>query len=272
MNRPGDPSPQPPDESPAEAGFRLRPISGADVPTGGHAPHHNPAPALKIRPLADPAAAIPSPPTGADHTPIEVLDPDGVLKPHARTHLNPHYETRLARFLASRLRSTRDWLYLISLALLVVALIGFLFQLKPLLHLGGVGVVLANILMLVDGIAYLMVVPFRTSLAQGLGVLLVPPYAVYYWIKHWDRMRKPLFSTVGSFLPIGIAALAYFAYEEAPVIWDKVEQADRVVEKAIGIEPGPAPAAQPRQPSVADQAKQVLGNEANIIQQLAKPQ
>lgn len=258
--------------SPAAA-FKLRPIEGIDAPAAAPA-HPAPGPALRVRPLAaaESAPAAVQPPA-ADPRPIEVLDPDGLLAQQAhRTHLNPHYETRLARFAARFLRTTRDRLYLLTLALLVVVLIGFLFKLKPLLHLGSVGVVATNILMLVDGVFYLIVLPFRDSLAKGLGTLLVPPYAVYYWFRNWGHLKKPLTSTVGSFLPIALAGLAYFLYEESPVIWSKVEQADRAVEKAVGIEPGPAPAPRPARPSVADQAKQVLGNEANIIQQLAQPQ
>ncbi len=266
--------PNPAPVEPANGGFQLRPVEGIDVPTAHHA-SATPGPALQVRPLAsaEPAPAQVHPPTDRDARPIEVLDPDGLLaKQTHRTHLNPHYETRVARFAARLLRTTRDRLYLLTLALLVVTLIGFLFKLNPLLHLGTVGVILVNILMLVDGVLYLSILPFRQSLAQGLGVVLVPPYAVYYWYKHWSSLRKPVLNTVGSFLPIILASLAYLAYEEAPLVWEGIEKADRVVEKAVGIEPGPALAPRPPQPSVTDQAKQVLGNEANIIQQLAQPQ
>ena len=255
------------------AGFKLRPIEGIDVPQPDQtAP--TPLPALQVRPLAtaDPAPEA-APPPLRDERPIKVLDPYHFAdKQKKRTHLNPHYETRFARFVAHFLRVTRDRLYLLTLFLLVVILIGFLFTLKPLIHLGTVGVVVVNIAMLVDGVFYLVVLPFRHSLAEGLGVVLVPPYALYYWYKHWDRMRKPVWNTVTAFTPLLLAGLAYFFYEESGVIWSKVEQADQVVEQAIGVPPRSQPGAQPRQPSVTDQAKQVLGNESNIIQQLAQPQ
>lgn len=270
-----DPAPAPmTGPEPAGVGFRLRPIEGVDAPQGNVA-HPAAAPVLQVRPLlaAEPAPAEVRPPAARDDRPLEVLDPDNLLGRQAhRTHLNPHYETRLARFAARFLRTTRDRLYLLTLALLVIVLIGFLFKVRPLVHLGAVGVVATNILMLVDGVLYLLVLPFRDSLAKGLGALLVPPYTIYYWFRNWGHLRKPLTSTVGSFLPIALAGLGYFLYEESPVIWGGVQQADRVVERALGGQPGPAPAPRPAQPSVADQAKQVLGNEANIIQQLAQPQ
>ena len=254
-------------------GLKLRPVEGIEAPTA-QADHHAAAPALQVRPLAASAVASATiPPPAADSRPIEVLDPDhwAARQAHA-PHLNPHYETRLARWVARLLRETRDRLYLLSIALLVLTLIGFLFKIKAIVHLGAVGVVFVNIVMLVDGVLYLIVLPFRQSLAEGLGVVLIPPYAIYYWIKHWDRLRKPLLSTIGAFTPIFLAGLAYGMYEEAPVIWEKVEEADRAVEKAVGIDRGPARAPGPPQPGIADQAKQVLGHEANIIQDLAKPQ
>ena len=255
-------------ESPPIA-LKLRPVEGA-APPASRAPTA-PGPALHVRPLAATPPTVAAP-KAVDATPIEILDPDGrVARPSRRVPLNPHYETRAARWLAARLRVTRDRLYLASLALLVATLIGFLFKLKAVMHLGTVGVVLANLLMLVDGICYLLVLPFRESLAQGLATLF-PPYALAYWVKHWGQLRKPVLNTLASFTPILLAGIAYACYEEAPVILREVERADRAVEKALGVQPGPASAPEPRQPSVADQAKEVLGGEANVIQQLAQPQ
>ena len=261
-----------------DGGLKLRPVAGLDVP-GEHEPRHPSAPALQVKPLVAADAPLMSMHQAdaekpRDRRPIEVLDPHRFARKQAqRTHLNPHYETRFARFLARVLQHTRDRLYLVTLGLLVLALLGYLFKAKALLHLAAVGIVVANIAMLVDGVLYLVVLPFQHSLAEGLGTLLVPPYAAYYWWKHWARMKRPVVNTVRSFTPLVLVALAYVLYEEAPVIMDKVEKADRVVEKAIGIEPGPEnPTPRPRQPSVTDQAKQVLGGEANIIENLAQPQ
>ena len=190
-----------------EPGLKLRPVEGLDqpgVPTPGTA---HPAAPLHVRPLA---AAEPAPVAApsVDERPIQVLDPYHFAdKQKRRVPLNPHYETRIARAAARFLRINRDRLYLISLALLVTTLIGVLFHLKPLLHLGMVGVVLANAsLMLVDGILYLLVVPFRESLAEGIGATLFPPY---HWIRHWDRMRGPFLGTVRSFVPVLLAGLVW---------------------------------------------------------------
>ena len=256
-----------------QGGFKLRPIEGLDVPsTAEPTPTHR-AP-LQVRPLThDEPPVTPEPARSVvDSGPMEVLDPYHFAdKQKKRVRLNPHYETRFARFITNFLRVTRDRLYLLTLLLLVVILIGFLFSLKPLIHLGTVGVVVVNIAMLIDGLFYLFVLPFRHSLAEGVMVLF-PPYGIYYWYKHWDRMRKPVWNTVTAFTPILLAGLAYLFYEESSAIWNKVEQADQVVEKAVGIQPGTDNGPRSRQPSVADQAKQVLGQESNIIQQLAQPQ
>lgn len=256
-----------------DAGLKLRPIAGPAEPAAREAPAA-PGPALRVRPLApaDDARAAARRGSGvppADDRPVEVLDPDHLLDPRRPARLNPHYETRAARWAARVLRETRDRLYLLTIGLLVLALLAYLFQAKALQHLAFVGVVLANIAMLVDGLLYLVVLPFRHSLAQGLGTLF-PPYAIYYWVKHWDRMRRPVVNTIRSFTPILLVSLAYLLYEEAPLIERGVQEADRAVVNALGGAPAPAPS--PNRPTVADQAKQVLGNEANVIQQLAQPE
>jgi hypothetical protein len=204
-----------------------------------------------------------------------MLDPDH--RDEARPfRLNPHYETRLARFVARVLRGLRDWLYVISLAFLAVTAVGWAFKSRMALHLGALGVVATNVSMLVVGLFYLVVLPFRDSLAKGLGALLLPPYAVYYWVAHWDKMRKPVLNTLRSFTPILLVGLAYLLYEEAPVIEKGVERVEQVVEKAeatlgggarAGSEAAPGPAA----PSVAEEAKRVIGGEAKAIEDLARP-
>ena len=257
-----------PAAAPEAAGLKLRPVEddAAHAPSSTHAA----AAPLQFRPLAhdhDVAPAMPQ--SKVDERPIEVLDDDHRLDGTRRQpRFQTHYDTKLARFAARVLRETRDRLYLVTIGLLVLGLIGFLFKLKGLLHLAAVGVVATNILMLVDGVLYLFVLPFQHSLGEGLGTLF-PPYAVYYWYRHWGRMKRPVVNTARSFTPILLVGIAYGLYEEAPVIEAEFEK----VEKAVGIEPGKAaPPAQPRQPGVVDQAGQVIGQESRIIQQLAQPQ
>jgi hypothetical protein len=65
-------------------------------------------------------------------------------------------------------------------------------------------------------------------------VILLPPYAIYYWVTRWDRMRKPVFRVLGSFTPILLVGLAYFFYEEAPLIGKEATQVAGAVEKGLG--------------------------------------
>ncbi|HVV99221.1 MAG TPA: hypothetical protein VHB77_02705, partial [Planctomycetaceae bacterium] len=131
---------------------------------------------------------------------------------------------RIGRFIARRLRRLRDWLYLISVAAGVAMLIGFLFKYTLALHLGAAVIIIANIGMLVVGAAYLVTIPFTDGPVQGLACLLLPPYAIYYWIAHWHKMRKPVKNTLGAFLPIALVGLAYFFYEEGPALEQAVEK------------------------------------------------
>ncbi|HJT34581.1 MAG TPA: hypothetical protein VJ783_21305 [Pirellulales bacterium] len=151
-----------------------------------------------------------------------------------------------ARFAARRLRKLRDLLYVISLASMVAILFGCLFKWKVALHAGAVIIVAANVGLLVVGLIYLVSLPFKDHMFKGLACLLVPFYGLYYWGKHWRRMRRPVMNTVTAFLPMVLVGLAYFGYEAAPMIeerWPEIEQ--RIdqeyerLESALG-ESGPA--------------------------------
>jgi DNA-directed RNA polymerase subunit RPC12/RpoP len=165
-----------------------------------------------------------------------VLDPHRLSEVHSSLGPPPRWTllpSLTARFATRRLRRLRDWLYVVSLAFLVMVLIGYLFQLKILLHLGALGVIAANIGMLATGVVYLVALPFRESLLQGLANLIIPFYAIYYWTTRWPRMKTAVFRTLGAFVPILLVAVAYLAYEEAPVVESTIEKEVPALEKAI---------------------------------------
>jgi hypothetical protein len=262
-------------------GLRLRPLADDGESGEGLDPRHAAASGPRVRPLApEDAARLRSDlieEAVRDHRPPAVLDPDHRDRAQAaRFWLNPHYETRLARFVARNLRALRDWLYVISLVFLALAVVGFVFKSRAVLHLGAVGVVATNIGMLCVGVFYLVVLPFRDSLAKGLGTLLLPPYAVYYWVTRWDAMKKPVVNTLRSFTPILLVGLAYLFYEEAPLIERGVGRVEKAVErgeKALGVAPDSkaATARGPGEPSAAKEAVRVIGGEAKAIEDLARP-
>jgi hypothetical protein len=212
-----------------------------------------PAP-MRLRPIAeegqaDEAGASPlrQPlPTGTPADPYNVLGESGPMQtvgqpPKVRN-------TLLIRLELKVLRKTRNWLYVVSVVSLGLAAYGYFLQIKSALHWGIMGVVASNISMLVVGVAYLVSIPFKEGLLYGLGNLLCPPYAVYYWVTRWSKMKKAVLNTVGSFLPIVLVALAYFLYEEAPVIEKRfeaelpgLEKKFEAIEKPIhnAIDPGP---------------------------------
>ena len=134
-----------------------------------------------------------------------------------------NFPSLTARLIARLLRKTRDVLYYVSLASLVLILYGFLFKAKMLMHIGAVLIVGSNIGMFYVGASYLFTLPFKDSLRQGLACL-VPFYAVYYWITRWHRMRKAVLNTLAAFIPMLLVALAYFFYQEAPAIEHEVER------------------------------------------------
>lgn len=166
-----------------DQGLRLRPLAVAGAPDEDHDPRLARAPDVIVRPLAPDDAVrlkahVDDDLEARDQRPPAVLDPYHYEKPSRRFHLNTHYETRLARFVARILRSVGGWLYLVSLAFFTVLVVGFAFKNRAALHIGAMGIVVTNLGMLVDGLFYLLVLPFRDSLAKGLGVILLPPYAI----------------------------------------------------------------------------------------------
>jgi hypothetical protein len=162
----------------------------------------------------------------------KLVDPSGGNREHSAAGPPSFWmilPSLTARFFAGRLRSLRDWLYVVSLVGLVIALYGYLFSLRGALHTGAIIVVAANISMLCVGVTYLVMLPFKDSLVTGLANLF-PPYAVYYWIKHWKKMRRPVLNTLASFLPIALVGLAYLVYEEAPVLKKKLPEIEQKLE------------------------------------------
>lgn len=170
-----------------------------------------------------------------------VIDPYASKESHSSAGPPPFWvnaPTLAARFFASRFRTLRDWLYVVSVASLILVLYGYIFQSKSMMHLGAVAVVVSNISMLCVGVAYLVSLPFKESLFQGLANLFIPFYAIYYWSTRWHKMRRPVYKTLGSFVPILLVGIAYAVYEEADVI---KEQASKIEEKLEHFDPSASP-------------------------------
>ena len=117
--------------------------------------------------------------------------------------------------------------------------------------------------MLVDALFYLLTLPFRDSPVKGIGVILLPPYAIYYWVTRKGPNEEAGAPGVGLICTILLVGLAYLFYEEAPLIGKGAKQVEGSVEKgaqkvarmfekgekAIGIGPsskGPAEGGQGR--------------------------
>jgi hypothetical protein len=142
-----------------------------------------------------------------------------------------------ARLIARWLRKARDFLYLISVASLVTVALGFVFKAKTAMHLGAAVIVPVDGWMLYVGLAYLVTLPFKENMGQGLACLFVPGYIFYYWFTHWKQMRRPVLNTLFAFVPLLLLALAYFFYTEEPAIKAAIErelpQLERKVDKEL---------------------------------------
>lgn len=193
-----------------------------------------------------------------------VLDPHGFSRSKGKAGPPPiwvNMPTLSARFIARKLRDLRDWAYVISILGLVMALVGYLFQQKTLLHLGGFVVVAANIGVLCVGTSYLLMLPFKESFWKGL-FCLFPPYAIYYWASNWSRLKRPVVKTLGAFLPIVLVGWAILIYRETPIVEKKIEENLPEIEKKIDdtldrveSEILPPPKAKSGDPSKNDESK-----------------
>ncbi|WP_406694979.1 hypothetical protein V5E97_28445 [Singulisphaera sp. Ch08] len=231
-------------EEEASPALRLRPLTGEE-PTEALGKLLSAPPPLKVRAAESDPRIIAEMISEPDAPPLShgrpsdnytVTDPHHLTRAQSSSGPPPLWKlfpTMSARWLARNLRTLRDWLYVASVACLVLVLIAYLFQWKTLLHLGALGVVASNISMLYVGLAYLISLPFKESLGHGLANLLIPFYAIYYWSTRWGRMKTAVYKTVGSFLPIALVGLAYLIYEEAPVVEAAIKQKLPALEKRI---------------------------------------
>lgn len=231
-------------EAPA-GGLRLRPIE-SEAQRG---PMHllDAPPPLSLRPSEGQAGAWPSAVSqeaeddrlrkhGHNYTVGRSFDGQSRHRSSGPPPLWWNLPSLTGRAISRLLRKTRDLLYYISLASLVLMLYGFLFKVKSLLHIGSVVIVASNISMFWVGASYLISLPFKDSLLQGLACVLVPGYLLYYWANRWHQLRKAVWNTLAAFVPMLLVALAYFFYKEAPVIQAEIErQAPRVEAEADEI-------------------------------------
>lgn len=174
--------------------------------------------------------------SGRRHEEYAFHDAGRDTRPHSSAGPPPllvNLPTLTARFIARHFLALRNWLYVVSVGSLVVVLLGYLYQSRLVLHLGAALVIASNISMLVVGIAYLVTLPFKESFWTGLANVLIPFYAVYYWVTRWSRMKRPVLNTVGSFLPIALVALAYVVYEDAPAVEQAAEKEFPVLEERV---------------------------------------
>jgi hypothetical protein len=131
--------------------------------------------------------------------------------------------SQIARVLSHFFLKIRNWLYVASVVGLLIALYGYLFSWMNMLHIGATIVIAANISMLVVGVVYLVSLPFKESFHHGLANVLIPFYAIYYWSTRWQKMKRPVVNTLGSFLPIFLVAIAYIVFEEREPIEHALE-------------------------------------------------
>jgi hypothetical protein len=137
----------------------------------------------------------------ADRAPIP-LDPDYVPPSLSTGHDQTSQILITARArLYSTVRSIlkkiewiENWLYIISVFFLMVAIVGLLLEYRPLAHFGAVWVVISSILLAAFG---------------GIQVIIKPlQYGIFG--TSWKTMKKQIRHAVAAFIPLIILIASYF--------------------------------------------------------------
>lgn len=105
-------------------------------------------------------------------------------------------------------RWLNDSAYLLSIPFIAVLFFGVLLHNRPLALLGATLVVLLNLSRLVTGLTNLILIPFKDSPIQGL-LFLIPPVGIFYCLKQWKRVKKPLKRIAEPAITIAAVALAF---------------------------------------------------------------
>ena len=179
----------------ATSNLALAPLTG-DGTSGGWGAALKPKPSPMDQaegedPELDPMAA----PTGLKHR----GGPSKAVKGGWRNELVP------ARKLLRWLNETS---FLVSLPFLMMILLGVMLKNRQLAILGATVAVLLNVGRFAVGLADLVAIPFRESLAQG-ALFLIPPLMFVYAANHWKNVEKAVKRVAGPALTIGLIVLAF---------------------------------------------------------------
>jgi predicted Zn finger-like uncharacterized protein len=156
-------------------------------------------------------------PSGAENIPKEFLPESAPYKLDKRFEPPPSAESpapsqRLMearagwRHMVRNLLKTQAWIeeaiYLVLLLFWLIGAYAFLFELKQLAWSMLGPLLICSILLMMLGGFEVFVIPFTESLRHGLAFLLIPPYAIYYIVTRWKKMKRPFRKAISAFLPL----------------------------------------------------------------------
>ena len=106
------------------------------------------------------------------------------------------------------LRWIDDWAYLISVPFIILAIFAIAIENRGLVHIGAVGVALANYGRFWTDLLAIFVRPFKEGPIHGLAFLF-PPYGIYYLWTRRDKFKPTFRRLLTSCIPIVLVVLAY---------------------------------------------------------------
>lgn len=106
------------------------------------------------------------------------------------------------------LRNANDFAYLISIAFFLLLLVAIVLRQRNLAVMGATGVILVNIGRLAINGFYVLIVPFKIGIKQGI-LFLIPPFTFYYLVKYWARMKQAALRLAGPAIAILAVVLVF---------------------------------------------------------------
>ena len=120
----------------------------------------------------------------------------------------PGVYRRPLRWVLKVLRNISDIAYLISLAFILVILVGIIMNSRSVAIIGAAGVVIPNLIRVGISAASFVALPFLAGPVKGI-LFFIPPFTFYFLYRNWNRMKKAILRVVGPLVPIVIVVLIY---------------------------------------------------------------
>lgn len=112
------------------------------------------------------------------------------------------------RVLLGMIQSLGDFAYLVMIPFIPLIAFGITMKNRDVAVIGATGIVLCNLWRFITNGIALCVMPFKSSLKEGL-LFFIPPFTFIYLAKHWKRMKRATYKFLSPAIPIFIVVMIF---------------------------------------------------------------